>query len=105
MANLLEVKTSTGTILIAVNSSDTAARQVGAAEDKIATATETLAAGLDRLVALSNDFAAAVAKLGKKAKKAELEVGLELTGEGKFFFASASATASLVAKIEFDLTQ
>lgn len=105
MANLVRVQTSSGPILIEVNRADTAARQVGTGADRIIDAAETLAEGLDKLVAFSADFAASMKKLSKKVKKAELEIGFELTSEGSFFFASATAGATFTAKIEFDLTQ
>jgi Trypsin-co-occurring domain 1 len=105
MANLVRVQTSSGPILIEVNRADTAARQVVTATDRIIDAVETLGAGFDKLVAFSSDFAGSVKKLGKKARKAELEIGFELTAEGSFFFASAAAGATFSAKIEFDLEQ
>ncbi len=105
MANLVRVQTSSGPILIEVNRADTAARQVGTATDRVIDAAETLTEGLDKLVAFSTDFAESVKKLGKKVKKAELEIGFELTAEGSCFFASATAGATFTAKIEFGLTQ
>jgi hypothetical protein len=105
MAKLVQVKTSAGPILIEVSRLESATRQVSVSEDRIVEATETLSEGIDKLVAFNNDFIDTMRKLGKKAKKVELEVGFELTGEGKFFFASATASATFKAKIEFDLTQ
>ena len=104
MANLLKVQTTGGTILVEVNRSDAAARQVVNAKDLIKDATESLRQGLDKLVACGEDFAHSVMKLGQKVKKAELEIGLELTGEGSFFFASVSGGATFTVKLEFDLT-
>lgn len=104
MANLLRVQTSSGPILIEISRRDGATRQVSAT-DQIIEAAESLSAGFDKLVALGNDFAKSLKQSGKKIRKAELEIGFEFTGEGSFFFASASAGATFAATIEFDLTE
>lgn len=104
MANLLQVKTPHGPIKVEVSLSDTGVRQVTAG-DKVKQATQALKEGLDQLVAVAKSFSKAVADVGKEVAKAELELGLELTAEGKFFIASAGAKATFSAKLEFDLSK
>jgi hypothetical protein len=104
MAQLLRVQTASGPILVEISPSDAGSRQVTSV-DQIADAVETLGDGLGQLVAVANEFAAKVRNVGEKVKKAELEIGFEVTGEGKFFFASAGAKATFSAKLEFDLTK
>jgi len=102
MAELRRVQTDYGTILVEVSSADNA-REVSAAS-KIIDAAEKLGDGLNNIVAVAKGFAGAVVKIGKAVKKAEMEIGLELTAEGNFFVASAGAKATFTAKLEFDLS-
>lgn len=103
MAKLLRVQTAHGSILVEVSPADNA-RQVTAA-DKIGDAVDSLGNGLKNVIAIAKEFGGAVVQIGKTVKKAEMELGLELSAEGKFFVASAGAKATFTAKLEFDLTQ
>lgn len=103
MAMLVEVQTKHGPILVEV-SRQSASRQVASPADQIVKAAESLGDGFNKLAILGNEFADFAKQMGKKIKKAELEIGFELSGEGSFFFASAKAGATFSAKMEFDLT-
>ncbi len=101
MAELRRVNTEYGVILVEVSSADNA-REVSAV-NRIQDALESLGDGMTNIVAVAQEFAGAIAKIGKSVKKAEMEIGLELSAEGAFFVASAGAKATFTAKLEFEV--
>jgi hypothetical protein len=103
MAQLLRVQTNDGLVLVEVSPADNA-RQVSAG-DKVSDVIASLSDGMKSVVAVAREFAAAVVQIGASVKKAEMELGLEVSAEGKFFIASAGAKATFSAKLEFDLTK
>lgn len=103
MAIMVEYKTDKGPVLFEVSSAETNVRGVSVVDGVIGATQKLEDAIRQQVTAFADATYTALKGLGDKLEKAELELGLSVTGKGSVYFVQAEANASVKVKLIFNL--